>query len=199
MYKDIKENIDFLKSIVEKRETYIRFSPLWTAIMWIMYIFYYFIWGVISDLACDFISCMWFYQNMKAYLFLAIWILWAIIVCILSLINSESRWEKLLPKSIRFIIINLWFIWITFFSIILTVPSISGFIIPISFLFYGILIIVSRFSIPDFIKYYGLVVFMFGLILIYGISSYTDEIILVAFWLWHLVMAFLLMKKNRSS
>lgn len=194
----IENNIDFLKGIIEKRETYIRFSPLWTVIMWVMYIIYYFLWNFIWEVSCDLFSCNWFYENVQNYLFSFIWVLWVIIVCLLSLFNSWNRGELLLPKSIRHIVINQIFIGMILFSIILGIEWMAGYIIPLSFLFYWLLIIVSRFSVPVFIKYFGLVVFLSWLMILWFNPSFVSEIVLIVFWFGHLVMGWLLFKENRN-
>lgn len=192
----IKDNINFLKNVIQKRETYIRFSPLGTAIMWLMYLFYYFF----SDNICSILWDLWSFSCLNPHVFLLIWVVWVILVTILSLFNSENKWEELLPKSIRYIIVNLVFIWIAFFSIAFEIfhDSIS-LLIPFSFLFYWLLIIVSRFCIPKSIQYFWYIIFLFWILILWPLSNYTKEIILLVFWFGHLVVSVLLKINNDKN
>jgi len=188
---NITNNLDYLKNIIEKRETYIRFSPIWTWIMWIMYIIYYFF----RNNICSSISNICTENN----LFLIIWITWFILVTLLSLINSKKRKENILPKSIRYIIGNLVFIWITFFALFFRLyDTTAQYIIPISFLFYWLLIIVSRASIQYFIKYFWYTIFLSWLLMMWPLSNYTNEFVLLVMWLWHLII-FVLLKTNNDK
>lgn len=192
----LNNNINFLKNIIQKRETYIRFSPIWTGIMWIMYIIYYFF----SDEICYISWPIDFFFCIEQALFIFIWLLWIVIVTILSLINSKNKKEELLPKSIKYIIVNLMYIWITcsvvWFIVFLSSPLL---IFPISFLFYWLLIIVSRFCIPKSIQYFWFVIFLCWILLLWPLSQYTKEIILVIFWFGHLIIAKLLKIDNDKN
>lgn len=182
---DMKENISFLRNFVKKRETYTRFSPTGTALMWIMYIGYYFLWETLRGSIPD------------TYIFLWIGILSMIIVTVLSMLNSERKWEQLLPASIRYIIINLFFIACTYFLVIGSISYVVfEHIVASAFLFYGLLIIVSRFSIPAYIKYFWLICFILGALILGPLKPYTKEVILVGLWFWHLVMAVFLKINN---
>jgi hypothetical protein len=189
--------------MLEKRETYIRFSPIGTVIMWIMYImFYFFAWNVNN--------------HYYTLIFFSIWVFAVIIVTILSLLNSKNKGEQLLPKSIRYIIVNMMFIWIAIIPLLwwfsLTYePMIILF--PIVCIAYGLLIIVSRFCIQKFLLYFGYLSFLLGFILIISLvffnfwdlyskilaiySEYYKEIIWIFFWFGHLIMWYLLHKNNK--
>lgn len=200
----INKDISALKNMLEKRETYIRFSPIGTSIMWIMYIlFYVFAWDINSNY-----YTIWFF---------AIWLLWIIIVTILSILNSKNKGEKLLPKPIRYIIWNMIFIWmaITPLLLILSVmeESMKG-LFPIISITYWLLIIVSRFCIQKFLTYFGYMSFFIGLSVImililwnsyeifYNIwkmyEEYYQELILILFWFGHLVMWYILHINNNK-
>lgn len=182
----LKENISFLKNFVQKRETYIRFSPLWTAIMWLMYILYYFFWIKLEN-------------NM--FIFFFIWTIWIIIVTILSILNSKNKWEELFPKSIKNIIINLIFIWISYITIsIMLFPTIlSIYIKPLSLIFYWLLIIVSRFSIPKCIKYFWFICFVFWILSLLLLDNYINEILLLILWFGHIIISILLKINNHKN
>ena len=181
----IQENIWFLKSFVKRRETYIRFSPTGTAIMGIMYILYYFFWDILSG------------NIPERYIFLWIGMLSIVIVSVMSMLNSERKWEALLPASIRYVVINLFFIACTYFLVVGSISYIVfDHIVASAFLFYGLLIIVSRLSLPEYIKYFGLVCFIFGWLILWPLQDYTREVILVGLWFWHVVMAVFLKINN---
>lgn len=182
---NITENMNFLKNFVKRRETYIRFSPTGTWLMGLLYILYYFFWYKITSFIPD------------TYVFLGIGIISIIIVTIMSMINSERKWEEILPSSIRYIIINLFFIACSYFLIVGSISYlVFEHIVGSAFIFYGLLIIVSRMSLPEYIKYFGLVIFILGALIIGPLASYTPEIILVWLWVWHLVMAIFLKINN---
>lgn len=192
----IKDNISFLKNIIHKRETYIRFSPVWTAIMWFMFIAYYFFWENVCSMYIGSRS----YECMNSNLFLLIWVIWVIAVTILSLFNSENKWEDLFPQSIRYVILNLITVSIAFLIIIWKIsPTMIELVIPIAFLLFGLLIIVSRLSIPKYIKYFWFVVFISWMLLMWPMSNYINEIILIVLWFWHLLMAILLKLNNEKD
>ena len=185
---EIKENISFLKKFVKRRETYIRFSPTGTALMGLLYIMYYFMWNVLFKSIPD------------MYVFLWIGVLSIIIVTLLSILNSERKWEELLPSSIRYILVNLFFIACTYFLVIGNISYIIfEHIVASAFLFYGLLIIVSRMSLPEYIKYFWLLCFIFGWLILWPLESYTQEIILIGLWFWHLVIAILLKINNDKN
>ena len=214
--KNINEDISFLKDFVERRQTYIRFSPLWTAITWIMFIIYYFFWKQITEF-------LWLWNDI--FLFLTIWIFGLILVTTLSIFNSKKRGEQLLPKSVRYVIVNMIFVGVIYFFIIFPILLlllgitknsyydnwfflIKSIMVFVSLVFYWLLIIVSRFCIPSYIKYFWLLCFVFWIIwlvfLIYTtfilnseiFAKFYNEIILIFFWIWHLVMAYFLKLTN---
>lgn len=161
-----------------------------------MYIVYYFF---RFDL-CSFDSGPITYLCAEGNLFLDIWIIWFILVTLLSLINSRKKKEDILPKSIRYIIVNLIFIWITFFTLISKLPFLYiQYIIPISFLFYWLLIIVSRFSIPYFIRYFWFIIFASWLLIMWPLLTYANEIVLVILWFGHLIISVLLWINNNKN
>lgn len=202
--ESMNKDISALRNMLEKRETYIRFSPIWTAFMWIMYIlFYIFGWNIDSD----------YY----AISFFGIWWLWIIVVTILSLLNSKNKGETLLPKPIRYIIWNMIFVWMAFLPLLLIVSvmeeSMRG-LFPITLLAYGLLIIVSRFCIQKFLTYFWYISFFVGLLIImililwdsyeifYNIwntyEEYYKELILILFWFGHLIMWYILYVNNNK-
>lgn len=184
----MKDNINFLQKFVKNRETYISFSPLGTAIMWAMYVIYYFlpkggIWNISDD-----------------SLFMIIGIAGIIIVSILSIVGSKDKWEQLLPSSIKHILVNLLFIVLTYFIIIRSIPNIVfDHVVGISFLLYGLLIIVSRVNIPECIKYLGIAVFISGWLLLWPLGYYTNEIILIVLWWGHIITSVLLKINNDKN
>ena len=185
---NLKESMSFLKNFVKRRETYIRFSPTGTAIMWLLYIIYYFFWASIAGSIPD------------RYIFVGIAIISIVVVTILSMLNSERRWEELLPSSIRHILINLFFIACTYFFIIWSISHIIfEHIVASAFLFYGLLIIVSRMSLPEYIKYFGLVCFLLWVLLLWPLQQFTQEVILIGLWFGHLVMAVFLKINNDKN
>lgn len=183
--KPLPTDISFLKNILEKRETYIRFSPIWTIIMGIMYILYY---SYLSH----------YFEN--ELFFLAIAALWITGVTLLSLLESKKRKEELLPKSIQYIIGNLITISITYISIIhiLMLNNISDYIIPIWFLFYGGLILICRLHIQKFIKIFGIIIFLAWLFQIFITPYYTQEIVLLFLWVGHIIIGGLLYINNNK-
>lgn len=184
----IKENISFLRDFVKRRETYIRFSPTGTALMWFLYILYYFI---SENVAWDITDI---------YLFLWIAAVSLVIVTILSILNSERKWELLLPASIRHVLINLFFIASTYFLVIGNISQVSyDYVVASAFLFYGLLIIVSRSNIPRYITYFWLVCFILGMLLFWPLGAYTKEVILIGLWFGHLVMAVFLKINNDTD
>lgn len=101
-------------------------------------------------------------------------------VTVLSILNSERKGEDLFPASIRHIIVNLIFFGIAYFFIIFqTSTPLFEHIVANAFIFYGLLIIVSRNSIPRFILYFGLVCFLLGILLLGPLFPYTGETILI--------------------
>lgn len=180
--------MNFLKNFVKRRETYIRFSPTGTGIMWLLYVLYYFFGNNISGSIPD------------TYIFLWIGIFSIILVTIMSMINSEKRGEEILPSSIRYIIINLFFIAVSYFLIVGNMSYIVfENIVGSAFIFYGLLIIVSRMSLPNYIKYFWFICFILGALIIGPLWTYTKEIILLWLWIWHIVMAVFLKIDNDKN
>ncbi len=153
--------------------------------MWVMYIIYYFLWNLIWEVSCDLFSCNWFYKNVQIIYFrlfefceLLLFVYWVYLILEIG--------ELLLPKSIRHIVINQIFIGMILFSIIFGIDWMSDYIIPLSFLFYWLLIIVSRFSVPVFIKYFGLVVFLSWLMILWFNPSFVAWDCTNCFLIWAL-------------
>lgn len=196
----LEQNINSLKEFVTKRETYVRFSPLWTAITWVIFIIYYIF---IKNNFININSLLWI-KNWDFLLFLILWIFSFIIVTIFSILNSEKRKEKLLPKSIQFILGNIFHLslFYLFLVIFFFEKWKNELFFWISFTFYWILILISRYNIPKYLKYFWYFTFYIWIIFLYSllwdniISNYYYEIILLLFWIWHLFMAYLLKKDN---
>lgn len=201
--ESINKNISELKEILTKRQTYIRFSPIGTTIVWLMYIWFYLFWWNLNDV----------YYTL---LFFSIWIIWVIIVTLLSLLNSKDKWEELLPKSIKYIVVNMFFIAIAVSPLLYLFNITDGNLIetfPIICVAYWLLIIISRFCIQKFLTYFGYILFVFGMLSIWILifwnisdpiynlvtlyQNYYKEFILVLFWLSHVFMWYLLHKNNK--
>lgn len=171
----LDENISFLKEFVEKRETYIRFSPLGTAIMGILYIVYYFFWWNLWDKTVVFLCFAW---------------IWVLEMTILSIFESKMRHENVFPKSIQHIIVNLIFSWIAYTAIVglLINTSLKIYIIPLSCLLYGLLIIVSRLSLPRCIMYFWYICFFVWCVSMFYLND-IDMMVLGVFGIGHIVVA----------
>jgi len=184
----MNENISFLKNFVKRRETYIRFSPIGTAIMGLLYILYYFLQESLT-------------KNIpEIYLFLSIAILSICIVTILSMLNSERKGEDILPASIRHIIINLIVISIAYFCIVFQSSTLLfEHVVASAFIFYGLLVIVSRSSLPRFIVYFGILCFALWILIFGPLFGYIQEVILIGLGLWHIIMAIFLKINNDKN
>jgi hypothetical protein len=192
--ESMNKNISALKEMLEKRETYIRFSPAWTMIMWVMYILLYILGWNLND-------------NYYTLIFFSIWTIWVILVTLFSLLNSKNKGEQLLPKSIRYIVVNMFFIGIAvsplLFLFSLMESSMSN-ILPIVCVAYWLLMIVSRFCIQKFLSHFGYMNFVIGMSIVWILmfvnpnsylyeitlwyNEYYKELILVLFWFGHVLM-----------
>lgn len=202
---NIQDNIRYLKNIVEKREKYIHFSILGTAIWGIIFCIFPFI----SEQLADFLNIQ------LTSLFGLFAVITFLIVTVLSLFEAKSQSRELFPKSIRYVLGNLCFAGGVFFiAQILIWEFMFDLFLFYSILVYGGLIWVSRMFLPKTIVWYG-----WGLLIYAGILFFLSELstkniiqmpfaviplqitfIFIPFWIWHLLAALgLFLEKSNTT
>ena len=190
----LKENISFLKKFVKRRETYIRFSPLGTLLSWLLFAVLYFV-GNYFD----------WVVTQKA-LFIGTCGLSIVIVTLLSLRNSLAKGENAFPSSIKSVVVNLWIIIISFFALLSLVGH-SYLVgqshietIILACIFYWLLVMTSRQNLPNYITYFGWLVFVCGVMFsAWFMNTCVEEGAFLLFGIGHIVMAGFLKHNNDNN
>ena len=134
------------------------------------------------------------------YFYLILAFLSIVIVTISSIANSNKYNEDKLPKSIINVIVNLIIITITFFTIIYSIPEINieqvqGY----SLVFYWLLILISRFNIPEYIKFLWVLSFILWIFSTIINNQYIKEFMLIILWFSHILIAIKLTISNNKN